>query len=92
MKSIGNFATVLGVGLACGGCAKFATNNNGNFTAIPFTFTVKGNINVTAPYIYDVGICASTAVNSPITYAPVPTLSSSNPNGRLPVPRLRLLP
>lgn len=83
MKKLCGIAGILGVGLACAGCAKFAPNNNGNYTAITFTFTVKGIINTSAPYIYDVGICASTAINPPITYAPVPTLSSSNPNGRM---------
>lgn len=72
-----------GVAGICGSCAKFPPNANANFTAITFTFTVAGIINVTAPYIYDVAICSSISNDPPLTWAPLPVINSSNPNGRM---------
>ena len=83
-------AGLTGVAAACGSCAKFPANSNGNFTAITFSFTVASqNINTTAPFIYDVVINTSNNFNNPnlpppnSTYAPLPVINSSNPNGRV---------
>jgi hypothetical protein len=76
-------AGLLGVAAACGSCAKFPSNSAGNFTAITFTFQVAGTINTTAPYIYDVAIAASPLSPPNTTYAPLPVINSSNPNGRV---------
>jgi hypothetical protein len=75
--------SLVGIAAGCGSCAKFPANTNGNFTAITFTFKVAGQINVTAPFIYDVAITASPLANPVTTYAPLPTINSSNPNGRV---------
>jgi hypothetical protein len=76
-------AGLAGVALSCGSCAKFPTGGAGNFTAITFSFTVAGQINTTAPYIYDVAIQASSVFPPISTYAPLPVINSSNPNGRV---------
>jgi len=72
-----------GIAVLCGSCAKFPTNGAGNFTAITFTFSVAGQINTTAPYIYDVAMTASPNANPLPQYAPLPVINSSNPNGRV---------
>lgn len=74
---------LVGVAAVCGSCAKFPPNSNGNFTAITISFTVAGQINTTAPYIYDVAISTSTSYPPVTTYAPLPVINSSNPNGRV---------
>lgn len=71
------------IAAVCGSCAKFPANSNGNFTAITFTFKVAGQINVTAPFIYDVAITTSDVYPPVTTYAPLPVINSSNPNGRV---------
>ncbi len=68
----------------CGSCAKFPSNRGaGNFTAITFTFSVAGQINTNAQYIYDVALTASPQANPLTQFAPLPVLNSSNPNGRV---------
>ena len=74
-------ATLSGIGIVCGSCAKFPSNANANFTAITVSFTVSGSIN--PAYIYDVAFTTSSAVNPPVLYAPLPVINSSNPNGRM---------
>jgi len=75
--------SLVGIAAVCGSCAKFPANSNGNFTAVTFTFKVAGQINVTAPFIYDVAITTSNTFPPVTTYAPLPVINSSNPNGRV---------
>ncbi len=53
------------------------------WTAVTFTFKVAGKINTTVPYIYDVGITASSDANPMPSRAPLPVVGANNPNGRM---------
>jgi len=78
-----------GVALVCGSCAKFPSGGGfGNFTSITFSFRVRGSIRTPTDvdptyYIYDVAIAASPDPNPLPKSAPIPTVDSSNPNGRM---------
>ena len=73
---------LVGVGVACGSCAKFPANSASNFTAITVSITVAGNINPN--YVYDVAF-APYDITSPLPqYAPVLVVNNgNNPNGRM---------
>jgi len=80
---------LVGIALACAGCARFPGGPGfGNFTSITFSFKLNGIIRTPTDvdptyFIYDVAIAASPDPNPLPQAAPIPTVDSSNPNGRM---------